>query len=110
MSKINITLLDRSYLIQCKDGDEGRVENTSIKLNQKLDELKAKMPQASEATVMAFCALIMMDELSGGDSELKNKVTAMPASINADNVLSSSDIDALNSCANNLEFLAKKLV
>ncbi|MEY3197505.1 MAG: hypothetical protein RLZZ59_876 [Pseudomonadota bacterium] len=101
MSVVTIALNGKQFQIGCNDGEEGALIEASQKLSQRIDEIKSSSPKAPTDLLLVFCAIFLQEE----NDELKEKLKNIDIKPN-----DSDSEDALESIANRLESIAKKIV
>ncbi len=62
MSKISVTVLNRSINLNCKDGDEGKIIAIAEKLQHRMQALKQSL-NASDMETLIIGSIIILDEM-----------------------------------------------
>jgi cell division protein ZapA len=62
MPQVSIQIANRTYELACGDGEEERVQELAIYVDEKVGELRRQLPGAPEIKLMVFAALILADE------------------------------------------------
>jgi len=95
MTQIQINVLNREYTIQCKDGEEQKVQDLADKLNSQMLELQQKIPNVSDINLFVINSLINLDN---------KQIDTKP-----ENNLDNNMIEKFENMAIELENLAKKI-
>ena len=70
MANVNIQFNGKEFLLSCDDGQEEHLEELTINLNQKFDDLKSKLGNIGENKLLLISSIKIMDE----DFETKKKI------------------------------------
>ncbi|HEY1097156.1 MAG TPA: cell division protein ZapA [Alphaproteobacteria bacterium] len=107
MPNVVITLQGRPYTIACDEGQERRVQQLALYVDQKLREIAKTGAAASESYQMVLASIILADELLSA----KEQLDGAPAPETAQKVQRQQDVDvaAVQHLTNRLEALASKL-
>jgi cell division protein ZapA len=62
MPQVSIQIANRTYELACGDGEEERVQELAVYVDEKVGELRRQLPGAPEIKLMVFAALILADE------------------------------------------------
>ena len=62
MANVNIKFNGKEFLLSCDDGQEEHLEELSIQLNQKFDELKSSLGNIGENKLLLITSIKIMDE------------------------------------------------
>jgi len=62
MPQVSIQIANRVYELACGDGEEERVQELAVYVDEKVGELRRQLPGAPEIKLMVFAALILADE------------------------------------------------
>jgi cell division protein ZapA len=62
MPQVSIQIANRTYELACGDGEEERVQELALYVDEKVGELRRQLPGAPEIKLMVFAALILADE------------------------------------------------
>ncbi len=62
MANVNIKFNGKDFLLSCDDGQEEHLEELSIHLNQKFDELKNNLGNIGENKLLLITSIKIMDE------------------------------------------------
>jgi cell division protein ZapA len=63
MPRVDIMLNGRSYPIACEEGQEDRVREIAVFLDQRIHEVKRQAPTATDAQLLVMVSLMVTDEL-----------------------------------------------
>ncbi len=74
MSRIDIVLSNRSYAVQCEDGQEAHLQKLARYVDHKVGELTASLGQVGEARLFLLAALTITDELHEANLNRANPV------------------------------------
>jgi len=70
MANVNIKFNGKEFLLSCQDGQEDHLEELSINLNNKFNELKSSLGNLGESKLLLITSIKLMDEFY----ELKNNL------------------------------------
>ncbi|WP_178134020.1 cell division protein ZapA [Vineibacter terrae] len=70
MPQISIRIGSRSYDLACGDGQEDRTHALAAEVDACLTELRIQMPNAPEAKLLVFVALMMADRVQEAQREV----------------------------------------
>ena len=62
MANVNIKFNGKDFLLSCEDGQEEHLEELSIHLNKKFDELKSSLGGIGENKLLLITSIKVMDE------------------------------------------------
>ena len=62
MANVNIKFNGKEFLLSCDDGQEDHLEELSLHLNQKFDELKNNLGNIGENKLLLISSIKIMDE------------------------------------------------
>jgi len=62
MPQVSIQIANRVYELACGEGEEERVQELAVYVDEKVGELRRQLPGAPEIKLMVFAALILADE------------------------------------------------
>ena len=62
MANVNIKFNGKDFLLSCDDGQEEHLEELSIHLNKKFDELKNSLGNIGESKLLLISSITVMDE------------------------------------------------
>ena len=70
MANVNIKFNGKEFLLSCQDGQEDHLEELSVHLNNKFNELKSSLGNIGESKLLLITSIKLMDEFY----ELKNNL------------------------------------
>ena len=70
MANVNIKFNGKEFLLSCQDGQEDHLEELSIHLNNKFNELKSSLGNIGESKLLLITSIKLMDEFY----EMKNNI------------------------------------
>ena len=62
MGNVNIKFNDKDYLLSCEDGQEEHLEELSLNLNKKFNNLKFELGNIGENKLLLISSIKIMDE------------------------------------------------
>lgn len=62
MANVSIKFNGKEYLLSCDDGQEEHLEELSLRLNNKFEELKQKLGNIGESKLLLISSITIMDE------------------------------------------------
>ena len=62
MANVNIKFNGKEFLLSCEDGQEDHLEQLSINLNNKFDDLKNSLGNIGENKLLLIASIKVMDE------------------------------------------------
>ena len=62
MGNVNIKFNDKDYLLSCDDGQEEHLEELSLNLNKKFNNLKFELGNIGENKLLLISSIKIMDE------------------------------------------------
>jgi cell division protein ZapA len=62
MAEVAVQIANRTYELACGDGEEERVQELALYVDEKVAQLRRQLPGAPEIKLMVFAALILADE------------------------------------------------
>ena len=62
MSNVNIKFYGKEFLLSCEDGQEDHLEELSLHLNKKFDDLKKSLGNIGENKLLLIASITVMDE------------------------------------------------
>ena len=65
--------MEKNFLLSCDDGQEEHLEELSINLNQKFDDLKSKLGNIGENKLLLITSIKIMDEYFETKKKLMKK-------------------------------------
>ena len=73
MANVNISFNGKEFLLSCEDGQEEHLEELSITLNKKFNDLKSSLGNIGESKLLLIASITVMDEYLKQKKKLKNK-------------------------------------
>ena len=71
MANVNIKFNGKEFLLSCDNGQEEHLEELSVHLNEKFDNLKSSLGNIGESKLLLITSITIMDEYF----ETKKKLT-----------------------------------
>ena len=62
MANVNIKFNGKEFLLSCEDGQEEHLEELSITLNKKFNDLKSSLGNIGESKLLLIASITVMDE------------------------------------------------
>ncbi|MET0240377.1 MAG: cell division protein ZapA [Sphingobium sp.] len=78
MAEVSIQIAGRAYALTCRDGDEPRLHELARSIAMRVDKAKLATPGLTEVRQLLFAALLLADELSDAQADLKARVVPNP--------------------------------
>ena len=113
MANVNIKFNGKEFLLSCQDGQEDYLEELSIHLNNKFNELKSSLGNIGESKLLLITSIKLMDEFCDMKNnivlkkkeieELKNKFKELKSLIYKYKEDKDIQIDSLNKNQTNLK-------
>lgn len=80
MGQVTVRVNGRQYQVACDDGQEDRLSELSVQLDQRIEELRATVGSgAGEQRLLVMAALLLVDEVSEARAEAGRLRAAGPA-------------------------------
>jgi cell division protein ZapA len=116
MSQVNVVINSRQYRMACEDGQEERLLELARDLDQRILQLRDKFGEIGDTRLTVMAALTISDELSetgqqmqGLERELTELRDARTAFADRSKMTHSAIVAALNSAAERIENLTRRL-
>ncbi len=77
MGKVNIKINGQTYAMACKDGDEERLTELGLKVDEKVSQLSKTMGSAGERRLLLMAALLLADEAEDAEAKAKEAANAL---------------------------------
>jgi cell division protein ZapA len=78
MATVDITVNGRHHVVQCGDGEEGRVRRLAAYIDKRVADLaKGAQAQGGDTRLMLMASLLIADELSDALDEIKRLQTTL---------------------------------
>ncbi len=74
MANVNIKFKGKEFLLSCEDGQEEHLEELSLKLNEKFDELKTSLGNIGENKLLLITSIKIMDEYYETKKKIDQKI------------------------------------
>ena len=74
MANVNIKFNGKEFLLSCEDGQEEHLEELSLNLNQKFDELKTSLGNIGENKLLLITSIKIMDEYYETKKKIDQKI------------------------------------
>ncbi|QHI95788.1 cell division protein ZapA [Aristophania vespae] len=63
MAQITLTITGATYVVGCKDGEEGHVQYLSQEVERRLNTVRSQLAPSSESHALFLTALLLADEI-----------------------------------------------
>ena len=73
MANVNIKFNGKEFLLSCEDGQEDHLEQLSINLNNKFDDLKNSLGNIGENKLLLIASIKVMDEYFETKKKIDNQ-------------------------------------
>ena len=73
MANVNIKFNNKEFLLSCEDGQEDHLEQLSINLNNKFDDLKNSLGNIGENKLLLIASIKVMDEYFETKKKIDNQ-------------------------------------
>ena len=74
MANVNIKFNGKEFLLSCSDGQEEHLEELSIHLNEKFDNLKSSLGNIGENKLLLITSITVMDEYFETKKKIDQKI------------------------------------
>ena len=74
MANINVKFNGKEFLLSCEDGQEEHLEELSLNLNEKFDELKTSLGNIGENKLLLITSIKIMDEYYETKKKIDQKI------------------------------------
>ena len=74
MANVNIKFNGKEFLLSCDDGQEEHLEELSIHLNKKFDDLKSTLGNIGENKLLLITSITIMDEYFETKKKIDKKI------------------------------------
>ena len=74
MANVNIKFNGKEFLLSCEDGQEEHLEELSIHLNKKFDDLKSTLGNIGESKLLLVTSITVMDEYFETKKKIDKKI------------------------------------
>ena len=77
MANVNIKFNGKEFLLSCEDGQEEHLEELSIHLNKKFDDLKSTLGNIGENKLLLITSITIMDEYFETKKKIDKKISEL---------------------------------
>lgn len=113
MANVSIRINGRLIEVACADGQEGHVQQLSVDLARKVQELVRQLGQVGDTKLLTMAALVYADELYelGAEVEgLRDQLASQQAELQAtQDALGRATAGQLESAASRIDAIARRL-
>ena len=74
MANVNIKFNGKEFLLSCEDGQEEHLEELSVHLNKKFDDLKSTLGNIGENKLLLITSITVMDEYFETKKKIDKKI------------------------------------
>ena len=74
MANVNIKFNGKEFLLSCEDGQEEHLEELSVHLNKKFDDLKSNLGNIGENKLLLITSITVMDEYFETKKKIDKKI------------------------------------
>ena len=74
MANVNIIFNGKEFLLSCEDGQEEHLQELSIHLNEKFDNLKKSLGNIGESKLLLITSITTMDEYFETKKKIDEKI------------------------------------
>ena len=74
MANVNIKFNNKEFLLSCEDGQEEHLEELSVHLNEKFNDLKSSLGNIGENKLLLISAITTMDEYLETKKKIDQKI------------------------------------
>ena len=74
MANVNIKFNGKEFLLSCEDGQEEHLEELSVHLNEKFDNLKSSLGNIGESKLLLITSIKVMDEYFETKKKIDQKI------------------------------------
>ena len=74
MANVNIKFNNKEFLLSCEDGQEEHLEELSVHLNEKFNDLKSSLGNIGENKLLLISAITTMDEYFETKKKIDHKI------------------------------------
>lgn len=90
MPQVSVSIASRVYDLACGEGEEERVQELAVYVDEKVMELRRQMPGAPEIKLMVFAALLLADESREARGIARQAETARASATDSADTLASA--------------------
>ena len=106
MPQVSIQIASRAYELACGEGEEERVQELAVYVDEKVNALRRQMPGAPEIKLMVFAALLLADESREARGMAKQAENARASATDSAETLATALEDLITS---RVDKMAKKV-
>ena len=77
MANVNIKFNGKEFLLSCENGQEEHLENLSLHLNEKFNNLKSTLGNIGENKLLLITSITVMDEYFETKKKVDQKITEL---------------------------------
>ena len=77
MANVNIKFNGKEFLLSCEDGQEEHLEELSLHLNEKFNDLKSSLGNIGENKLLLITSITVMDEYFETKKKVDQKITEL---------------------------------
>ena len=74
MANVNIKFNGKEFLLSCEDGQEEHLEELSLNLNEKFDDLKTSLGNIGESKLLLITSIKVIDEYFETKKKIDQKI------------------------------------
>ena len=74
MANVNIKFNGKEFLLSCEDGQEEHLQELSLNLNEKFDDLKTSLGNIGESKLLLITSIKIMDEYYETKKKIDQKI------------------------------------
>ena len=108
MANVNIKFNGKEFLLSCEDGQEEHLEQLSIKLNDKFEELKNNLGNIGENKLLLITSISIIDEYFETKKKINSQLNEIEHIKSKFKELKSLVYDYKNNNENHIDALNKK--
>tara|TARA_B100000959_G_scaffold279000_1_gene338399 strand:+ start:339 stop:785 length:447 start_codon:yes stop_codon:yes gene_type:complete len=77
MANVNIKFNGKEFLLSCENGQEEHLEELSVHLNEKFNNLKSSLGNIGESKLLLITSITVMDEYFETKKKIDKKITEL---------------------------------
>ena len=77
MANVNIKFNGKEFLLSCENGQEEHLEELSVHLNEKFNNLKSSLGNIGESKLLLITSITVMDEYFETKKKIDQKITEL---------------------------------
>ncbi|HJO89078.1 MAG: cell division protein ZapA [Alphaproteobacteria bacterium] len=105
MSQLSITINSQNYTIACDDGQEDRIQDLAMGIDQKVQDLVGEVGQVGDNRLLVMAGLLVADELA----EMKESVGDLPSQKDSSPEDDKELAEGIDHLAQRIEAIASRL-